>query len=140
MDNATIDLGRTAPAIHNGYLTITNPVTGNHRTFRIRTQPADARFAPGERVVGLLTGPDNTEDYQGFGFVQPDGSIRVWRSKRGDGAPSEWERFADLIARRVEYEGRLVYQESRRCLRCNRELTDPTSIELGIGPVCRGEE
>jgi hypothetical protein len=26
---------------------------------------------------------------------------------------------------------------SARCRCCNRKLTDPASIELGIGPVCR---
>jgi len=25
-----------------------------------------------------------------------------------------------------------------RCLRCHRELTDPVSIERGLGPVCWG--
>jgi len=27
-----------------------------------------------------------------------------------------------------------------RCLKCGRELTDAHSIELGIGPVCRGNK
>ena len=26
-----------------------------------------------------------------------------------------------------------------KCLKCNRTLTDATSIELGLGPVCRGD-
>lgn len=26
-----------------------------------------------------------------------------------------------------------------RCSICNRELTNPKSIELGIGPICRGK-
>ena len=42
---------------HNGTITIHNPKTGDHRTFQIKTQPADAKFAPGRRVVSLLTGP-----------------------------------------------------------------------------------
>ena len=32
---------------HNGTITVSNPATGQHRTFRVRTQKPDARFAPG---------------------------------------------------------------------------------------------
>ena len=31
----------------------------------------------------------------------------------------------------------LEFWHEGRCCRCNRRLTDPTSIELGIGPECR---
>lgn len=34
----------------------------------------------------------------------------------------------------------LVIQEANNCGRCGRELTDPESIALGIGPTCRGSE
>ena len=75
-----------APAswILNGTFTMTNRESGEHRTFQIRTQPDDAKFAPGKRVIALLRGPDNESDYQPFGFVSEDGTIYVWRSKQGD--------------------------------------------------------
>lgn len=127
-------------ATHNGKITITNPKTGNHRTFRIRTQADSANFAPGQRIVSLLTGPDNQEDYRGFGFVTEEGRILVWRKKRGNGKPSEFDIFARMLTEPERYEAEgVTYQFSTRCRRCNHELTDPTSISLGIGPVCRGE-
>ena len=58
---------QAGPVIPNGEITLTNRETGEHRTFRIRTNKEDARFAPGERVIALLTGPDNTTSYTGFG-------------------------------------------------------------------------
>lgn len=31
----------------------------------------------------------------------------------------------------------LEFRHEGRCCRCNRKLTDPVSIDLGIGPECR---
>ncbi len=123
---------------HNGCLTITNTLTGNHRTFRIRTQNDPAGFAPGERIVSLLTGPDNTSDYTGFGFVKDNGKIVVWRKYRGQGGEkSAYEKYADLLMYPEHYEQRgFVYEFSIRCRKCNRELTTSESIASGIGPIC----
>ena len=77
----TTETAQPTVATHNGTITIYNPATDAHRTFRIRTQPDDSDFAPGQRVVSLLVGPDNESDYQGFGFVSY-GRIAVWHSRR----------------------------------------------------------
>lgn len=116
---------------HNGSVTITSP-TGEHRTFNIRTQPDDSRFAPGQRVVRLLTGPD---DWQGFGFVSDNGTIRVWKRYQGTAHATYarmLERPESFVAKGAEY------LFSGRCRVCNRELTHPESIASGIGPVCAG--
>lgn len=133
----------STPKIHNGLFTIRNKETGNHRTFRIRTQPKDSKFAPGERIIGLLIGPENTRDYKGFGFVNDDG-IRVWHSRKGTPAkPSEFETFAQLVwllatEEKSPLHHRYEVMVSKRCLCCNRELTTPESLISGIGPVCAG--
>lgn len=118
---------------HNGTITIKSVATGQHRTFRIRTQPADATFAPGERVLALLSGPDNTSDYQPFAFVQ-DYGVCVWRSKRG----GQFDKMARMLERLAEHEaaGHIEVRFATRCRRCNRPLTTPTSIDEGIGPKC----
>lgn len=36
-------------------------------------------------------------------------------------------------------EEKATYQESNECGRCGRELTDPVSIQRGIGPTCLGQ-
>ena len=150
--------------LHNGIYTITNTETGEHRTFKISTQSNDSKFAPGKRTVALLAGPDNDHDYQGFGFVYeqpalvadnadalPASRITVWQSKRGNsGKRSAWEFYAALLslfqfsrsedeevsATATLYGRTYSVRLSKRCCRCNRRLTTPESIALGIGPIC----
>jgi len=139
--------------IHNGVFTISN-AEGAHRTFRIRTQKPDASFRPGERIVALLSGPDNGRDYQGFGFAHDDG-ITVWQKKRGQGKQSAFDWYAFLLKKGCEaligkdgaeasagfnVGGRDYFiQVSRTCLRCNKRLTRPSSVLLGYGPECAGK-
>ena len=129
--------------ISNGFLTVTNETSGQHRTFRVRTQKEDAKFAPGMRVVALLIGPDNTSDYQGFGFVQDNGWITLWKRNR----TPQYEGLAKAVrlASRALEKGEETFQTpkatysvklSKRCRVCNRQLTTPKSIETGLGPKC----
>lgn len=123
-------------ATHNGTLTLTNPATGEHRTFRVKTQPDDAKFAPGQRIVSLLTGPDNTSDYTGFAFVNELGHVYCWTKKRG----TIYERYARMLTdlAGVIERNKLEVNFEGRCRICNRPLTTPESVESGIGPVCAG--
>lgn len=138
------DIDTFALATHNGFVTMTNTVTGDHRTFRVRTTTFGyGDKAEKKRVVGLLTGSDNENDYINFGFVTDDGHVKVWRKFTGNGKKSAHEVYGVMLddTRRDEFASRgFEYVVSSRCRRCNRTLTDPTSIELGIGPKCRGEE
>lgn len=128
---------------YNGTYTVTS-FTGEHRTFMIKTQPDDARFAPASRIISMLVGSDNENDYKGFGFVY-DNEIYVWPKKRAakHQEPTFWEKSADMVwslvtkgdASPYYRKGcRLMVEE--RCRRCNRKLTNPVSIEAGIGPEC----
>lgn len=120
---------------HNGKVTIVNPATGNWRTFRIRTQKP-GQWAEGKRVVGLLTGPQNTSDYQNFGFLE-GGQIRVWKRYQG----TDFETYAKMLMHPSQFiEKGAEYMVEGHCIRCNRLLTVPSSIESGIGPVCAGME
>ena len=120
---------------HNGKITINNPSTGQHRTFQIRTQPEDSRFAPGKRVVALLNGPDNQRDYQPFGFVNQSGIV-IWKKKRN----TVFETYGKMLDNPEHFEEKgAEYLFSGKCRRCNRELTVPSSIESGIGPICAGK-
>ena len=131
--------------IFNGRYTLKNRRTGEHRTFEIKTQASDAQFAAGKRVVALLTGPDNTVDYTGFGFVE-DSGIVVWKSKRGEASkksPYEW--YAEMLWSLALDSGSSAFAEGYEflqegtCAVCNRTLTEPLSLKTGIGPTCRGK-
>ena len=119
-----------------GCVTITNPATGQHRTFRIRRQPDNAQFAPGQRVVSLLTGSDNENDYTGFGFVTDAGHICLWKKQRDS---KTFIAYRNMLEDPIRYEDShgLQYATEKRCRRCFRLLTDPVSIAAGMGPECR---
>lgn len=124
--------------IYNGAITITSPRDGSHKTFEIKTKKLDSKFAPGKRVLAMLTGPDNTRDYTGFAFIDESGAY-VWRKQR----TSDFETYAKMVhsmstegenSRYFKWGYRLT--QERACVRCNRRLTHPESIESGIGPEC----
>lgn len=121
-------------ATHNGFVTATNPATGDHRTFQVKTQPEDSSFAPGERVISLLVGGD--EETRGFGFVK-DGRVILWRKHRDSKA---FRAYASMIEDPQHWEDKhdIEYLFEGKCVVCNRRLTHPESIRTGIGPVCAG--
>lgn len=130
-----------AAKVFNGFYTIKSGKTGEHRTFKIHTQDDKATFAPGKRVVSLLTGTenDNPEHYTGFAFID-DGGIHVWEKKRTE---KNLEIYADMLwtlsldgANSKWADKGYTMMMSGRCIRCNRLLTTPDSIMSGIGPIC----
>ncbi len=143
-------MDRPVVKLFGGRYTIESKQTGEHRTVWVRTQPSEAEFAPGKRIVSLLTGSQNDDPdcYTGFAFVDDDG-IHVWASKAKPGARSgsdghRWIQFADLLWTLAldgafspwAEKGYRVLMEGA-CCRCNRPLTTPDSIKAGIGPICR---
>jgi hypothetical protein len=132
-----------AAKVFNGIYTIQSSKTGDHRTFKIRTQDEKAEFAPGQRIVSLLTGSENDSDssYTGFAFID-DLGIHVWTKKRGEGL---WEKYAEMLWS-LALDSALspwavkgfTIMGSGTCLRCNRLLSTPESVKNGIGPVCAG--
>lgn len=126
--------------IFNGTITIRRRSTGDHRTFRIKTYKQGP--LEGKRVVSLLSGPDNENHYQGFGFVSEDGTkINVWRKHRGqDGHCSAYDWYAIYIEQLTggspEWLQQFDIQAEKRCAVCNRKLTNPESLLTGVGPEC----
>lgn len=120
---------------HNGIITVENTTRGTHRTFRIRTQKEDAKFAPGERILSILTGPDNTSSYTQIAFIKDDGRILLWRRYE----QSQYAQFIRVLLEPEHYRSiGFVYHYEGHCRRCNRLLTEPQSLRSGIGPVCDG--
>lgn len=133
--------GYDSPMMGKGYYTVTDDA--GHKTFRISPNQA---WAGGKTVIAVLTGPSNEFSYTGIGFVTDNG-VQLWNSAKGKIA--EYDRVANLIERLVaDAEGakqltlEMAKQHvltSENCFACGKLLTDPTSIEMGIGPVCRGD-
>ena len=122
---APVPVQPTTPEIRHGIYTA---VTETGRaTFKISHQAEDADFAPGRDILGVMPGWDNTL-YTSIGFVNA-GHVSLWRRYSTGGY---WwsEALAQLIA---DPDAAL---ESLKCRRCNRDLTTPESLAIGIGPEC----
>lgn len=123
--------------VSEGYYTV-ELVDGGHRTIRLSKWKQDNR-RPGKQIrwIGYLSGPSNTSDYETFARQHDDGSYVFMPRFREDGdlaAALAVVLHGDDAARvRARHQYAL---ESSRCARCNRELTVPASIHMGLGPEC----
>lgn len=123
------------PVIGKGYYTVTDDE--GHRTFRVSP---NQKWCDGKTVIAVMTGSDNTTSYSGIGFVTQTG-IQLWGKVKGD------SRLVALVARLeadVTGAAQLTLEMAKQhvltssnCFVCGKLLTEPTSIELGIGPECR---
>jgi len=92
--------------------------------------------------VKVLTGADNESSYSYFGYIRRGVFFHGGtKAKAGYDAPSvrafdwTWKMLA-----RDELPALLEIWHEGRCGRCNRKLTVPSSIALGIGPECGQRE
>lgn len=122
---------RTAFLAGDAVITLHNPKTQKRFTYRI-TQCDDK---PTLFFVALLTGANNTEDFQYLGCIRDNVYTHGRKSRIGEDAPSAkafawtWENLDRLPANlEIWHEG--------FCLRCHRTLTVPDSIASGFGPEC----
>jgi hypothetical protein len=115
---------------HNGILTVVNKKTNGHRTFQIKT----AKNGPlkGKRIVSMLIGPNNEQDYLGLGFVQDNGFVNVWNKHKG----TVYEKTLEVLNHLNDDKLPLEVLFETTCRACNRKLTNPESIISGIGPEC----
>lgn len=112
--------------------------TDDRITVRFYT-PHTGRFA-GTTLVKYLFGPNNIDDYTAFGNVI-DGGVRIWVKYRSNERLKAAVQFLlNCDQHLLEHAGKTYALESGNCYVCGRTLTDPTSIRLGIGPVCRGDQ
>lgn len=117
---------------------------GEYRTFQVRTQRADAKFAAGETLLSFLSGPDNTADFKTCAFVKGN-RVNVWRKFKANG-----ELMADIDAfmncdlgdahEMFKDRAETFALESGSCMACGKTLTVPTSLHRGLGPVCADKE
>lgn len=120
-----------------------------HYTYKVKRANDDGQQStPLRWFVGLLAGPENTSDYRYIGMISAsDGRFPTFRTTQASKLPLtsppvagfKWMLDAIIMENADRLEQFEFWHEGRCCVR-NRVLTDPKSIELGIGPVCRGDE
>ena len=127
----------------NAYVTVVSEKTGTRYTFRV-SQPKANKGGDAPHFVGLLTGPDNSADYQYIGFIPAEtreSSPRLVAGRKGNpNHPAykalSWVLRALAAAAADDMPDLLQVHHDGRCGRCGRHLTVPESVETGFGPEC----
>jgi hypothetical protein len=112
-----------------------------HYTYRISKKEATERF-PETYFIGLLTGPNNTNDYTYMGIVQLNGNVKLTRKSKytKDSWPYRLVVRALACVLNDKQQSLLAagfdMHHEGRCGRCGRALTVPESVLSGFGPEC----
>ena len=126
---------RTAEAPTPGYFTVVSE--DREVTIQLAPPPKNFTVTPGTLVASAYRRGDNSDDrsYVKFAFVSPQRRVGRWRNA------DDWqvEALEELLSHRLEDAGQAYSLESGNCYKCGRMLTKSTSIEAGIGPVCKRE-
>jgi hypothetical protein len=129
--------------VHAGaaVFTLESERTGARFTYRVK-HPRDDTGAVDRSIlfVGVLTGPDNTNDFTYLGQIKRDLFTIGRKSRISATAPSAlafmW--FHQMLTQQRLPQSLKVYHEGR-CGRCGRALTVPESVRSGFGPECAGK-
>jgi hypothetical protein len=138
-----------APSIFNGIYTLNDGA--EHLTYRIHTVLRGP--LQGKRIIKIQ---QQYGEFKGFAFLRTDGHMKVWRRFADDERRNEryivWAGILlDCLRRETETDGvtesyspdantTFEVQRSLCCRRCNRPLTNPSSIDAGLGPECAQRE
>ncbi len=147
----------------NGEFTLENITRGDHITFRLKTRKKSKQpYWVGKRIFGLFVGFDNTSSYVDFAHLDGENLIG-WRNsfsvqkknpKTGvsftldellaivrfimkEGKFGAVHSLGETVEKTFSHNGmEYSLKRSCKCMKCNRLLTNPRSIEDGIGPEC----
>ena len=123
-----------------GKFTLVSKATGKRFTYSLGV-PKNKQDRIPPMFVRVLTGPNNTSDYQFIGTVFDHHTYRhsLRKSMISEKAPSVLA-FSWFV--RNLYKGNLEgveFWHEGRCGKCARLLTVPESIQRGLGPHCASQ-
>jgi SWI/SNF-related matrix-associated actin-dependent regulator 1 of chromatin subfamily A len=126
-----------------GYYTAQAEGQTKHDTFSLwtidRTNTQFLLDNKGKTLVKVLTGPHNTSDYLGIGWLV-NGELKLWSKHRSDVRASRWAANMGALVGDENNAKKLFASLYCCCYRCGRVLSTPESIQRGIGPECAGQE
>ena len=125
----------------NSLFTLVNMGTGKHFTFRLQAPEIQKNPADPVLFVKVLAGPDNCSDYEMIGMLFSGCRYNHWgKSQFGKDCPSEvafvWL-IAKLLKGSLPNEVKIFHHGF--CGKCGKLLTDPESVTIGLGPICRSK-
>lgn len=112
----------------NATFTLHSDRTGKHYTYKVRKKKDQDNIHFVSVSAGTL-----------FNYI---GSIwQGWKFKAKSGGDSVlgFDYFWRWMIERNQIPQGITFYHEGRCGKCGRPLTDPTSIERGLGPDCAGE-
>lgn len=112
---------------------------GEHYTFKVEKKAAEKNY-PDTWFVRTMTGTDNVEHYSYLGILDAEyGGVRLTRASKfaEDDVRTRVVRWAlsKIWAQGTIPEGYAI-RHNGFCGRCGRVLTNPESLDTGIGPEC----
>jgi len=129
----------------NCTFTVMSHRTGHHITYKIKSAKKDRNLQWSTNnmdltrfFVSVLTGPDNTEDYEYICSIdaRPNTPIVSARGVESKHVKNFRWLFKRLLSRNPYDFG---FLPSTQCGRCGRKLTTPESVSNGFGPECAGK-
>lgn len=116
----------------NAYFTLTSKKTNIHYTYNLHNKNNGRIY-----YVKLLDG--HATEYVGF-IKKVYGTYRYFKGQNGKYDISD-KRIIALMwfinhMNDEDIDTKVTFQHIGKCCKCGRKLTDPKSIELGIGPEC----
>lgn len=120
----------------NARFTLVSKRSGKRYTYRVSKKKGDAQ--PPIWFVSVLTGPDNTADYQYIGFTR---GFQLFGGSKGNASHPAYRGLDYLMGwlGNKQVPGDIEFWHEGRCGRCARALTDPESIARGYGSECYGK-
>lgn len=118
----------------NSTVTLKSTKTEKHFTYKVkRAKDKNIRF------VSVLFGNNNDSDYKYIGCIFENGLFKHTKRSNCSNNTTSFQsfRWAWEHIRRMNIPKFLEIWHEGKCGRCGRKLTDPKSIEIGLGPICR---
>ena len=109
-------------------VTVVSLRSGRRYTYRVWRYPTPPEGGPVSYSVSVLTGPNNSEDYQPIAELQGE-TLTLYSPAAQSARAFAWV-WMNLGSANFEV------WHAGRCGRCRRLLTDPSSIKRGLGPHC----
>ena len=120
--------------------TVQNNESGQHRTYKIRKPTPTPQYPKPAWFVKVMTGTDNENHYSYIGMLDANnGTIKLTRASKFS-EDSDTVKAARWVMGRVINQSQIPDQidirHSGKCGRCGKTLTNPESLDSGLGPEC----
>lgn len=122
----------------NAIFTLKSKFTGSHMSFLVKASKDRGAYFVRTWRHGDMPTPNSKPNHY-IGYLRP-GDTQVRLSAKASKEQNKARDALNWLLLQLAYGSKIdqvEFYHSGTCCRCNRTLTDPTSIEMGIGPECR---